>query len=334
MNRLLPALSLLLLACLPAGAFPADLLRKPDAWFKSPEGRKTTACVLSWQSGEGSWPKNQDTARREFTGKRKDLKGTFDNKATTDELRYLAADFRATGGKRCLESFLLGLDHILKAQYPNGGWPQYFPPSPAYHRHITFNDGTMVRLMEFLREVATSAEFDFVDHDRRAAARRAFDRGLDCILKCQIIIRGTPTVWCAQHDEITLKPAAARAYELPSLSGSESAGIIRLLMTIDKPSAEIIRAVKDGAAWFESSKIEGIRIEKISGDRKVLKDPGAPPVWARFYDLESQQPFFCDRDGVKKPDLADIGHERRNGYAWYGDWGESLAKTFAKWPHR
>ena len=334
MNRFLPAISLLLLACLPAGAFPADLLRKPDAWFKSPEGRKTTACVLSWQSGEGSWPKNQDTGRREFAGKRKDIKGTFDNKATTDELRYLAAAYRATGGKRCLESFLLGLDHILKAQYPNGGWPQYFPLSPAYHRHITFNDGTMVRLMEFLREAATSVEFDFVDRDRRAAARRAFDKGLGCIVKCQIIIRGTPTVWCAQHDEITLAPAAARRYELQSLSGCESSGILRLLMSVENPSHEVIRAVKAGVAWFESAKLAGIRVEKVAGDRKVIKDASAPPLWARFYDLETNRPYFCDRDGVKKGDLSEIGKERRNGYAWYGTWGEEVAKAYARWPYQ
>ena len=37
-------------------------------------------------------------------------------------------------------------------------------------------------------------------------------------------------------------------------------------------------------------------------------------------------------------DHADHFHfdikERRNGYAWYGGWGESVARDFAKWPHR
>jgi len=78
------------------------------------------------------------------------------------------------------------MDYILKAQYPTGGWPQTYPPPASYHRHITFNDNSMVRLMEFLRETYRSDANSFVDADRRQAARQAFDQGVACILKCQI----------------------------------------------------------------------------------------------------------------------------------------------------
>ncbi len=333
MKRFYVAIALFF-TCVSATAFPSEIIRKRGEWFKSAEGRKTTACVLSWQSGEGSWPKNQDTSGREFKGNRNELKGTFDNGATTGELRYLAAAFRASGEQRCREAFLSGFDHILKAQYPNGGWPQYFPLSKEYHRHITFNDDTMVRLMEFLREVATSVDFEFVDQGRRIAAREAFERGLDCIVKCQVVVHGTPTGWCAQHDEVTLAPASARRYELASLSGSESAGILLLLMSIEKPTPEVIRAVKAGVAWFVSAKLEGIRIVKVNGDRTIVRDSAAPPLWARFYDIGKNRPIFCDRDGVAKPNLSEIGKERRNGYAWYGSWGEDVAKAYAMWPFR
>ena len=325
---------ILLFASLRVSAFPAGLLSNSEDWFKSAEGMETTACILSWQSDHGSWPKNQDNARNRYSGDRKKIKGTFDNGSTTDELRFLACAYRATNDSRCEKAFLLGLDHILEAQYPNGGWPQYFPLSQQYHRHITFNDNTMVRLMDFLREVVAGQMCPFVDDARRTRSREAFDKGIDCILKCQIIIDGKPTVWCAQHDEVTLKPAAARSYELASLSGSESAGILRFLMSIEEPSPAVIKSVKAGEAWFENHKITGIRIEKVNGDRQVIKDPGAPPVWARFYDLETSRPYFCDRDGVKKDSIAEIGKERRNGYAWYGNWGESVLNSYAKWPHR
>jgi PelA/Pel-15E family pectate lyase len=192
----------------------------------------------------------------------------------------------------------------------------------------------MVRLLDLLREVATADGMKFVDPDRRHTASAAFDRGIACIVKCQIVVRGTPTVWCAQHDEVTLAPAAARSYELPSLSGSESAGILHLLMSLEQPSPEVIRAVKAGVAWFEAAKLTGIKIVKVDGDRKVLKDPSAPPIWARFYEIETNQPFFCGRDGVKKQALSEIEAERRTGYAWYGSWGDAVAKTYAKWPHR
>ena len=334
MLRPLAAL-LISLTSVKAAGFPSDLLTKPDAWFITDDGKKTTACILSWQSEPGSWPKNMDTTKSMNRGSRDQVEGTFDNRATTDELRYLAHSFRATKDEACNKSFLLGFDHILTAQYANGGWPQYFPAkNGSYPKHITFNDNTMVRLLQFLGEVATTDSYVFVDSDRRARTRAAIDRGIDCIVKCQIVIGGKPTVWCAQHDEVTLAPAPARAYELPSLSGSESAGILRYLMSLDSPSPEIVGSVKAGVAWFESAKIQSVRIESVNGDKQVIADATAPPQWARFYDLETGKPFFCDRDGVKKSKLSEIGKERRNGYGWYGAWGDSVLKEYAKWSKR
>jgi pectate lyase len=307
------------------------LLDKPDAWFRGSEGRRATECILSWQSTAGSWPKNQDHCAKPFRGDRSKLKGTFDNGATTDELRYLARAFRATGDEVCRSAFLKGFDHILAAQYRNGGWPQFHPPGKQYHRHITFNDGSMVRLLEFLRE---SARFELIDDARHRRARAAFDRGVACILECQIVIRGRRTVWCAQHDELSLAPAAARSYELPSLSGSESAGILRFLMSIERPSPELVRAIDAGVAWFDAAKLGGIRVREVDGDRRLVADPLAPSLWARFYDLDTGRPFFCDRDGIKKSDFAELGKERRNGYAWFGRWGEAVARDHARWRRR
>jgi len=47
-----------------------------------------------------------------------------------------------------------------------------------------------------------------------------------------------------QHDEKTLLPAGARTYELPSFSGAESVGIIKLLMEISIHH-EIIASVQE-----------------------------------------------------------------------------------------
>jgi pectate lyase len=321
----------LLLSLAAATASPEELLKKPVSWFRSDDGKEAVANVLSWQSPEGSWPKNGDTSDKPYQGKAGKIEGTFDNKATTGELRFLVRAFEATGDVQCRDAVIKGFDHILEAQYPNGGWPQFHPPGKKYHRHITFNDGTMVRLLEFLRD---SRDFKALDPDRHKKAAAAFARGVECILKCQIVIAGKPTVWCAQHDEVTFAPAKARDYELPSLSGAESAGIVRFLMSLEKPTPEEIRAVKGAVAWFNSAKITGYRYAKSGKDRVLEKQPGAPPLWARFYDLDTGKPFFCDRDGIKKDSVDQIGAERRNGYAWYGNWGESVAKDFAKWPHR
>jgi len=305
--------------------------KQSDGWFRSEEGRRIADNVLTWQSPHGSWPKNGDTASKPYEGKKDKLKGTFDNGATTGELRFLARAFRTTRESRYEQAFLKGLDNIFAAQYSTGGWPQYYPPSRSYHRHITFNDNSMVRILEFLRDVSESSDYAFVQSDHRTAAKTAFDKGIQCILDCQIVVNGKRKVWCAQHDEVDLRPRPARSYELESLSGAESAAILKLLMSLDNPGPEIKRAIRAGAAWYESVKITGIRIERVPGDRVVVEDQNASPIWARFYEIKTNRRFFCGRDGVKKYRLSEIEAERRRGYSWYGGWGRDVAEAYDKW---
>jgi pectate lyase len=339
----LPALALLsLLAAAGSGAAasgPAQYLKKPDAWFAGDEARRVAGNILSYQSDLGGWPKNIDTTAAPYTGDRKELKPTFDNDATTDELRFLARCYNATREEHYRQAFEKGLDYVLKAQYPTGGWPQFWPPDDKYHRYITFNDNAMVRVMELLREVATADRYAFVDAGRRKAAREAFDHGVACILKCQIKVDGKLTAWCAQHDEKDYSPRPGRSYELVSLSGAESVGVVRLLMSLDDPSPAAVRAVDGAAAWFEAAQLKGIR-QVVERDAKsptgrnkvVVKDAAAPPMWARFYEIGSNRPIFCDRDGVAKHDLSEIGYERRNGYAWLGYWPRDLLeKEYPAW---
>jgi pectate lyase len=269
-----------------------------------------------------------------FSGDSKKIRGTFDNGATTGELRFLAKAFVATKTLRYGQAFIKGFDHILAAQYPTGGWPQTSPPGRGYPRHITFNDDSMVRIMEFLRDVAESDDYKFVKPDRRKKARAGFNRGILCILKCQIRIKGKLTAWCAQHDEINYKPRSARIYEHISISGAESVGVVRLLMSVKDPNEHIIRAVHAAMGWFESVRITGIRQATVNNDKVIVKDPKATPLWARFYEIPTNRPLFSGRDGVKKYDVSQIEHERRNGYAWYGDWPARLTKTYAAWKEK
>jgi pectate lyase len=307
--------------------------RKSDDWFRGEEARTIAANLRSQQSSRGDWLKNTDTGARRGTDSPDRIKGTFDNGATVGEIRFLARAFRATGDVADRDACLKGIDHVLAAQYANGGWPQTSPPGADYPRHITFNDNTMLNLLTLTRDIAGGEgdEFAFAGDARRQAARQAFASGIDCILRCQVRVRGELTVWCAQHDAENLEPAKARSYELPSLSGSESAGLLMLLMSLDDPSPEVVRAVEAGVRWYESAKRTGLREVTVDGDKSLRPDPDAPALWARFYDLETNRPFFCGRDGVKKDDYADIEAERRNGYAWYGTWGDKVARRYPRW---
>ena len=315
-----------------AAGFPWEsLAARPDAWYRGDEAARLAANILSHQSDRGDWPRNLDTSAAPYRGDRSGLRGTFDNGATVGEMRFLARAFVATNRAPYRDAFTRALDHVLAAQYPGGGWPQSAPPGKGYARHITFNDDTMVNLLELVRDVSRSDGFRLVDRPRREAAGRAFEAAIACILKCQVRVDGRLTAWCAQHDEATLEPRGARSYELPSLSGGESAGILMLLMSLEKPSPDVCRAVRAGARWYEDAQLVGIRQVVGDGDKKIVSDPAAPPLWARFYEIGTNRPFFCGRDGVKKASLAEVEPERRNGYAWYGEWGRRVLERYARW---
>lgn len=319
---------------------PKDYLKKPDAWFATPEATRVAENILTYQTELGGWPKNTDTTSQPFIGDIRQLRANFDNSATTDELRFLARLDAVKKTDVYRKAFLQGYDYILKAQYPNGGWPQYAPPpANAYPRYITFNDDAMTRLLEFLRETYTLPQYQFIDEARRARAKQAFNRGIDCILQCQIKVDGQLTAWCAQHDEKTFAPRPARSYELESISGGESVHIVQLLMSLDHPSPEVIQAVEGAVAWFQKVKLTGIRIDIVKDEKSpkgtnkiIVQDAGAPPLWARFYQIGTNRPMFVDRDGIIHWNLADIGYERRNGYSWLSGRAQKLLeKEYPAW---
>ena len=216
-------------------------------WFLCPclllSTDKQAESILLHQRDNGGWPKNYDRDRSITEGERKVIlanknrnDATFDNGATHTEIRYLAKTLLKTKDPRYLEAVLKGIRFMLAAQYPNGGWPQRFPKPSGYSAHITFNDGAMIGVMSTLRDISRDKiAYPFVSDELRERCRKAAERGIPCILKCQIVVNGKKTAWCAQHDEKTLIPRKARSYELPSISGAESVGVVRFLMVAGLP---------------------------------------------------------------------------------------------------
>ncbi len=102
-------------------------------------------------------------------------------------------------------------------------------------------------------------------------------------------------------------------------------------MSLEHPGPEVIRAVhaKPAGSTRRSSTASAVAV--VDRNKTVVSDPALRRFWARFYEIETNRPFFCGRDGVKKGSLAEIEAERRNGYAWHGDWGRTVATRFATW---
>ena len=155
-------------------------LRHPAAWYGQPEALRIADVILSFQTPAGGWTKGVNmTANRRAPGQQfsgdtsivnlsksdndlpKDATwhyaGTFDNAATTTQLRFLAKVVNAVGIARetpYRTGFFRGLDYIFASQFPNGGWPQVWPLQGGYSDAITYNDHAMLNVMQLLREVA------------------------------------------------------------------------------------------------------------------------------------------------------------------------------------
>jgi len=295
--------------------------------------------MVLYQRSSGGWPKHIGNERIDYTKKLSEAEkagliddasmndATIDNDATNKEIRYLVKAFKQTGNTRYLASAETGVRYLLKAQYANGGWPQFYPDTSLYRSEVTYNDNAMVNTLNVLYDLSLQVnDMEVMNAGLRAPAAEAVKKGVGCILVTQVRVNGVLTSWCAQYDRITLQPAKARSYELVSLSGEESVGIVEFLMRLPHPTAAIKDAVSSAVAWFRKVKIEGYKYVNIAdpkqpnGRDRVIQPEAGSVIWARFYEIGTDRPFFSGRDGIKKYTVAEIEHERRNGYAWYGTW--------------
>jgi PelA/Pel-15E family pectate lyase len=263
---------------------------------------------------------------------------TFDNKNVWPQVDYLARVYRRTGLRRYGDAANRAIDYILKEQRDSGGW------RGCDVQAITFNDFVMSGIMSTLKDAIEDRErYDFVGDARLAKVRKAYRRGLACMLACQVTLDGRLTTWGQQHHHKTLEPVRARTFEPAALTTAESAGVVRYLMSIDEPSPEVITAVQAAVAWFDGHKISGIRIAEVRAepirfpwhwcdfDRVEVEDPDAPPIWTRFYDLKEQKPLFCTRKRVLTRTYTNLSRERRTGYAWYGYWPAQVLEPYPDW---
>jgi len=317
----------------------SDYARHPPAAFID-----IAENILLYQRRNGGWSENWDPSRvldaeekARVLGDKARLDSSFDNRSTYTHVEYLAETFRRAPRERFREAVVRGFELMLEAQHPCGLFPHSFPNADGYRAHLTLMDDVSVGVLStFRRAAAGTPPFDVLDPTLRARLRAATRRGEDCLVKLQLVVHGEPTGWAGQYDEVTLVPTAARSFELPGLVSDESVEVVRYLMGVRPPRPEITRAVESAAKWLERSKVTGLRIETVpaepvryryhtsTDDRRAVADAKAPPIWARFYEIETNRPFMANRDGKKVFQLADVERERRTGYRWYGAFANEL----------
>ncbi|MDC7685201.1 pectate lyase [Asticcacaulis sp. BYS171W] len=313
--------------------------------------------ILLLQHDNGGWIENRDPLRilsdAEKAEALKDKSSpnfSFDNRNIYTQVDYLMRAHSLTGKAAYREAALKGLELILSQQVATcGGWPHSVPSKTTYHDKITMADEVTSGNLRLLRHISIGDyPFDKIETSWRERAKAALTKGDACLLKLQIRQNGQLTGWAGQYDPVTLAPVKGRSFELISIVSQESVENVRYLMSIPNPSLEVIASVEGAVAWFQRSAITGKRLETFAlpapvkydyhtatTDNRLIDDPNAPLLWARFYDIGDNSVILANRDGVRVRDYADIHPERRSGYGWYGTWAQSLISVeYPRWKKR
>ncbi|SPE20934.1 Pectate lyase [Candidatus Sulfotelmatomonas gaucii] len=351
------------------GMFALRAEHAPE-WWTSDEAIKDAHNIMTYQVADGGWSKNIDmVSKPRAPGDLYDAENenrfpdtadfdkpvdpswhyiaTLDNDSTWTQIRFLArvttalldahrdadaAPFRASAER--------GVEFLLNSQYPNGGWPQVWPLEGGYHDAITINDDAMLHAVEILRDVAEGApDYKFLPPSLVKRAGPAAQRGIDCLLKLQIVENGVKTAWAQQYDPLTLEPTSARNYEMASLTSDESFPVVEFFMSLPDPTPAEVAAVHAACAWFTKVEILGYRYgsgnfmaDRSSPDgRRLVAVAGAGPLWSRYYQIGTDKPIFGDRDKTIHDDVSELSRERRNGYSWFNSQGVAVLNEYKTW---
>ncbi|GMA97307.1 pectate lyase [Pelosinus sp. IPA-1] len=324
----------------------ANMAEQPKEWYGTLEAQKVADVILGYQNSDGGWIKLAPNVNvtKPIVGVGElnagTRKSTIDNDTTSTQIRLLGKVYSETKIEKYKTGFYKGLDYLLNGQLENGGWQQFFPVATGYQKLITINDDAITNVLELMRDIENKEEgLAFVDERHIAQGKIAYNKGLNMLLNTQIRVNGKKIAWCQQYTPDTLEPVMGRSFELASVSSQESAKVVRFLMSIDNPSLEVIDAIQSAVLWLDSVKINGIKVQEKkdpttdSGlDRMIVNDPKAPPLWTRFYEIESNKPLFANRDSSKKYSYWEVSTERRTKYNWFSKEPlKLLTEDYPKW---
>ncbi len=250
---------------------------KSGGWTNSIDFDPKSPNVADYRNGKGKGKNNS----------------SLDDGQTQSALQFLvqidkALEFRH---ESIHQAALIGLDALLAAQFPNGGFPQVWTkpvePQPVlsasfpdydwrtegkvkdYWNMFTLNDNVTGYV------AATLIEAHRTYNDLRYLA--ALGKLGDFLLLAQM---PEPQPGWAQQYDYQMHPIWARKFEPPGVSGDETQEVIATLMLIAETlgAPKYLEPIPRAAAWLK---------------RSLLPDGQV----ARYYELKTNRPLYMERKG-------------------------------------
>ena len=272
------------------------------------EAATDAARALAWgQRTVGGWDHRVDVAHLDKASKqaiRRDGRCTFDDNITQGALSFLISMDEVIDEFWLTEAIQMGLEYMMKSQFENGAWPQWYPLRGGYHDYYTFNDNSINDCIK----VMLKAHRIYGKTDYLQTAKR----GGDFIILSQLL---PPQSGWAQQYSHDLKPAWARSFEPPGVCSAATIRNIQTLVDLYLYTRDdrYLEPIPLAFEWLENSKI---------GDNQ----------WARLYEEGTNKPVYGDReDGYRLHYVyEDISERERTSYGWQGQYGIDAASQYYK----
>jgi hypothetical protein len=201
------------------------------------------------------------------------------------------------------ESVAYALNAIIKAQYPNGAWPQGYeefhdaakfpikrasypdewprtwPGAQQYWLRYTLNDNALATTIETMFELARSYQIPAAGKARQevaTSAEAAARKAGDFLLLAQL--PEPQPAWAQQYD-FDMRPSWARKFEPPAVTAGESQGVLRMLMKLYRETGDrkYLEPIPRAVTYLERCRLPDGRL-------------------ARFYELRTNRPLYFTRD--------------------------------------
>ena len=269
------------------------------------QAARGAAVAVAWgQRDHGGWDHLVDLSHFDPNSpkpQQKPGKGTLDDNISQGAVDFLMDLDQTIDEPWLTEAVDRGLNYVLKSQFPNGAWPQWFPLIGGYHDYYTFNDEAINDCIRVMLEAHRL-------YGREECLRSA-KRGGDFILLSQV---PAPQSGWAQQYSHDMKPSWARTFEPAAVCSACASANIRTLVDLFQYTGErkFLEPIPAAIDWLERSKI-------------------GPDKWARLYELGTNKPIYGDRDGKVHYTLEEISRERRSSYSWRGDY--KIPATIARY---